>query len=230
MQDEVVLVAKRKTGFNWKIFGIIMTAMAAICLIFGVVMIVLKNNEVARVETECQARNESGSTTCQDGTGNNPVIKAEAPGVYTVSANSSTFEVGGNSAYLNLKLKNGAISECVMNVRDASGIYNKSDCQIDGVVGQIYKIVQINQTTTGSFEAAIGLIATDGTVKYVPLSGTSGNVFSVKGVLHIDGHVVDAIGAEVSTNEYLEGSDWTTLFVLRDGRVLEFNTTMLEGM
>ena len=48
--------------------------------------------------------------------------------------------------------------------------------------------------------------------------------------MHIDGFVIDAIGAEVKANEYLEGSDWSVLFVLRSGKVLGLDAAMLEGM
>ena len=230
MQDDIILGGKKKFEFNWKIFGIVMAVVAVLGLVFGVAMLVVKGDEVAKVKAECQATSEDELPACSDGTNENPVLSAEAPEVYTISASSSTFKVGDNSVYLNLKLKNGAISECVMNVRDAGGNYNKSDCQISGVVGRIYKIVQVNNTVDGEFENALGLILTDGMVKYVPLSGVSGNVFSVKGTLHIDGYVADAIGAEVKPNEYVDGSDWTTLFVLKSGKVVKFDETMLEGM
>ena len=230
MQDDIILGGKKKFAFNWKIFGIVMAVVAVLGLTFGVAMLIMKGDEVAKAKAECQAASSGSLPACPDGTNENPVLTAEAPEVYTISVSSSTFKVGDNSAYLYLKLKNGAISECVMNVRDASGSYNKVDCQISGVVGRIYKIVQVNSTINGEFESALGLILTDGMVKYVPLSGVSGSVFSVKGTLHIDGYVADAIGAEVKPNEYLEGSDWTTLFVLKDGKVLKFDETMLEGM
>lgn len=231
MQDDIILKETKKFKFSWKVFGILMTVVAVVGLVFGILMLVTKEAEVAEVKAECEAA--SGTpTACPDGTGisGNPILVAEAPEVYTISASSSIFETSAGMTYLNLEVKNGAISGCKMNVRGADGSYNASDCQINGIVGKIYKIAQVNNTNIEGFENALGLIMTDGTVKYVPLNGNSGSSFAVKGTLNIDGFVVDAIGAEVKPNEYVEGSDWSTLFVLKSGKVLKFDEVMLEGM
>lgn len=232
MQGDIILKETKKFKFSWKIFGIIMTVVAVAGLIFGVLMLVTKEAKVAEVKAECEAAS-STPTACPDGTGisGNPILMAEAPEVYTISASSSTFRLGdGSSAYLNLKVRNGVIIECEMSVRGADGSYNTSGCQINGIVGKIYKIAQVNNTSMEGFDNALGLIMTDGTVKYVPLSGNNGGNFAVRGTLNIDGFVVDAIGAEVKPNEYTEGSDWSTLFVLKSGKVLKFDEVMLEGM
>lgn len=230
MQDDIILGGKKRNSFNWRIFGIVMAAVAVASLIFAVVMLVVKNNEVATVKAECAAASGDEIPTCDDGTAvMNPILVAEAPEVYTINVSSATFDTGGNLAYLNLKLRDGAISECEVMTRNGSD-YSASSCQISGVVGKIYKAVQLNNTSIEGFRGGLGLIMTDGTVKYVPLAGNSGNNFAVAGTLHIDGFVIDAIGAEVKANEYLEGSDWSVLFVLRSGKVLGLDAAMLEGM
>lgn len=232
MQDDIILKETKKFKFSWKVFGILMTVVAVAGLVFGILMLVTREAKVAEVKAECEAAS-STQTACPDGTGisGNPILMAEAPEVYTISASSSTFGLNdGGSAYLNLKVRNGVIVECEMNVRSADGSYNTSGCQINGIVGKIYKIAQVNNTNMEGFDSALGLIMTDGTVKYVPLNGNSGNNFAVRGTLNIDGFVVDAIGAEVKPNEYTEGSDWSTLFVLKSGKVLKFDEVMLEGM
>lgn len=229
MQEDIVLRKTKRSRFSWKIFGIMMTVVAILGVAFGTVTMVIKNNEIAKIKEEHDIL-DNGTSSGLDILTGNPILAAEAPKVYTIIASSSTFQSGENMAYLNLKVQNGALTECKMSVRDASGSYNKNDCEISGIVGKIYKIAQISGGNVEGFKSGLGLIMTDGTVKYVPLDETSGNVFSVKGVLNLDGYVVDVIGAEIRQNQYLEGSDWSTLFVLKSGEVVEFSETVLEGV
>lgn len=225
MQDDIVL-GGNKNKFNWKIFSFSMMVLAILGLIFGVVMILVKNDEIAKVKAEYGM---SGTGAGEDERGN-PVIKAEPPAEYTIEESSSIFEVGENNVFLSLSVKDGAITKCDMEIEDANGNYTEDNCQIDGVDGKIYKIVKIDYSDTERINSALGLITTDGTVGYVPLSGVGGNTFNVKGKLAIDGSVIDAIGANVKSNEYLEDSSWSTIFVLRSGKILAFDAKMIEGM
>lgn len=230
MQDDIVLGGGEKSRFNWKIFGIIMTALTVFALVFGVVMILVKNDEIAKVKAEYGAGQPVDPDESGDERGN-PVVKAELPASYILNEVSLSFEISENNfAYLNLRVKDGAIIECSMDVINNSDNYTLGACQIDGVEGQIYKVVGLLYSDAERADNALGLIMTDGSVVYVPLDGGESRTFSAKGKLKIDGVVVDALEAEIKPNEYLEESYYGTVFVMRSGEILKYDLTMLEGM
>ena len=217
MQDDIVLGGEKKSRFNWKVFGIIMTAVAVLALAFGIVMLVIKNNEAAK----------GGTSTGSNVAAGNPVVKAEPPALYTLGGTSSVFSMGEKEAVVSLAMENGAISECILNIVGPEGTEN---CQINGIEGEIYKVTKFDNI--GENIRGLALIMTDGTVEYVQLTG-AGPEFSVKGKLKIDGEVVDIMSAGVLTNEFdveEARSYMTNLFILRSGKILEFDSAMLEGM
>lgn len=215
MEDEIIL--KKENKFNWKVFGIIMTAVAVLALAFGIVMLVTKNNEAAK----------GGTSTGSNVTAGNPVVEAESPALYMINGVSPIFNIGEKEVVISLTVENGAIAECAINMLESDEI---EDCQISGVEGKIYKVVEFDNTKENI--KGLALIMTDGTVEYVPLAGVNGPEFSVKGKFKIDGEVVDIMVAGVFTDKYDAGGKnyWTNLFVLKNGKILEFNSAMLEGM
>lgn len=232
MEGNIILGGEKKSRFNWKIFGIIMTALTVFALVFGVVMILVKNDEVAKVKAEYEAGQSRPVNPDQpEGEQGNPVVKAELPASYVLNEVSLSFEISEeNFAYLDLRVKDGAITQCNMNAINNNGNYIMGACQINGVEGQIYKVVGLLYSDAERADNALGLIMTDGSVVYVPLNGGESRTFSAKGKLKIDGVVVDALEAEIKPNEYLEESYYGTVFVMRSGEILKYDLTMLEGM
>lgn len=231
MQDEIILGGEKKKKFSWKIFGIIMTVLTVFALVFGVVVIFVKNDEIARVKAEYGVSSgESNPGQSEDKQGN-PVVKAAPPASYILSEFSPVFEASeGDFVYLDIKVKDGAIIGCNVKAASNAGSYVVGECQIDGVEGQIYKVVELSYSNAEKAGDALGLIMTDGSVTYVPLSGVEGRVFNAKGKLAIDGVVVDALKAEIKPNEYLEESYYETVFVLKSGEILKYDITMAEGV
>ncbi len=220
MQDEIIIKEIKKNKINWKIFGIVMAVLAACGVVFGVAMIIRNNTMVV---AECEERQDEDKTSNVPADAKeNPLIAAEAPEIYTLSMSSAVFNVGESRVYLNLKWRNGEIVECKRTVQGGGA----SACQINGVNGKIYKIERM-RVKSGEFGNMLGLIMTDGTVEYVRLEGVDGDTYNVNGTLKIDGFVTDLIGADVKKNEYTQGSEWNTLFILNDGKIVKFDDAML---
>ncbi len=238
MQDDIILQETKRSRFNWKIFGIIMTAVAVAGLVFGIAMLVTRNNDVTT-----QGSTASGSEISR--TGSNAVITAEAPAAYTLSI-TSTIEIGDSHdhddnenyedyqyKYVSIRIENGEIIRCSIEREDADEDSESESCQVNGVNGKIYKPILLTNTMLEGFKNGIGFIMTDGTVQYVPVDEQSGNTFNVKGTLKIDGFVVDGIGAGIKENIYSNeagNSGWATLLILNDGKTLRLDAAMLEGM
>lgn len=242
MQDDIILQETKRSRFNWKIFGIIMTAVAVAGLVFGIAMLVTRNNDVVT-----QGSTTSGSEISR--TGSNAVIMAEAPATYTLSITSTIEEsdhdhndeaeddadidVDHQYKYVSIKIKDGEIIDCGIEQEGADENSEPENCQVNGVNGKIYKPILLTNTILEGFKNGIGFIMTDGTVQYIPVDEQSGNTFNVKGTLKIDGFVVDGIGAGIKENTYSNeagNSGWATLLILNDGKILRLNAAMLEGM
>lgn len=221
MQDEIIIKEIKKNKINWKIFGIVMAVLAACGVVFGIAMIIRNNTMVV---AECEEKQDGGgAASVPVDTRESQLIAAEAPRSYTLSMSSAVFNVGDSRVYLNLKWRDGEIVECKRTVQGGGGTGN---CQIDGINGKIYKIEKM-RVKSGELGSMLGLIMSDGTVEYVRLEGVSGSTYNVAGTLKIDGFVTDLIGANVRENEYVQGSEWNTLFVLSGGKIVEFDTAML---
>ena len=223
MQDDILQNTGR-SKFSWKVFGLIMTAVAVASLVFGIIMAVVKN------DTKTPGVSENNNTGLVDNeTRINPVLSAEAPAAYVLNVTSAIEEGSDGVRYLTIDIEDGEIVSCDIEVATMTESTNIQTCQINGVDGKIYKAVQLYGDSIKGFNPGLGLIMADGTVEYIPVANHTGNTFEVKETLKINGYVVDGIDADVKNNKYNEDapSDWSTLFVLNDGKALKFDSSMV---
>ena len=188
----------------------------------------------AELETETiTITNPDGSTTEIAGGGvtSNPVISAEAPVTYTIGFTSSNYLGGENGAeQLMLSVRDGEINNCaIFEVTDAYSKRLSRECQINGLSGEVYKIVEIGEGQANQ-DDVIGFVMTDGTVQYMPFyeSMRSGS-YTIKGTMNVGGFVRDVIGdVNVWNTEVPAGGYGTTIFVLGDGSFVKYDSSMLR--
>ena len=191
------------------------------------------NNELMEQLSEANANADDGGDTIIDiDTSNdygNPVIaSSNSSERYTINFGATGIALGdGNNKRISINVTEGDISGCQ--------IYNGnslvSECEITGISGKIYNVINFGEGQALDENNGIGFIMTDGTVEYIPLiQAMENDDYSIKGKLNIDGYVVNAfgigVGFEISEGAY--GGYVSTVFVLRDGSFVKFDKSMLD--
>ncbi|MBR5939071.1 hypothetical protein IKZ77_00780, partial [Candidatus Saccharibacteria bacterium] len=158
----------------------------------------------------------------------NPVIVSSdsAKGFYVnftspVIIDGSTNENGQNAKQLRLSIIDGKINDCAIY---SSGGSLLGDCSINGIDGNIYKVVHIGWGHAVTDEDKVGFIMEDGRVLYFTLFDIlSSNNISIEGTLAIGGFVRDAFKVDVLDVERRTGYV-TTIFVLSDGSIVDYTS------
>ena len=226
-------VQKKKS--NAALFAIVLLLIVALGGVgFGVYMMMDKNQEVDRLNKQISdlktsisnmtPKESSGSDSSDESTDEikrtNPIISDVVDGWdITTYSNISI----GDGKYMELSIKGGAVQYC--------GIQNSGpsiDCAIGGLDGRVYKADWIGEGQALDDTRNMAFIMEDGTVQYFGLlDAADKTAFDIKGVLNIDGKVVDIIHAN-ATKSGLMGGFGTTLFVLSDGSYVKFDKSMLQ--
>lgn len=234
---------KKNTGL---IVGMIVCAILAICgVAFGVYGMVTRttSDEVAKHDFAVQVMGQDGTIETVDAEisengvitlaeiglarRQNPVIAKQAPEYYRLSFESQALpgEADNYRYTLNLGMENGEIYNCSVTKTDLNGKYVEqavTGCQIAGLSGKIYKIVELGWGQALSEEDLIAFIMEDGSVQYLSLIDTLWNLdFNIDGTLKIDGIVTDALQVSVGSTAYV-GGGVSAVFVLADGSLLEY--------
>jgi len=167
----------------------------------------------------------------------NPVIKSSNPDeIYRLWFETSGYFTGEDSNFKTMQIgvENGAIYACRIYMHSLSddqtnGGRQESDCNITGVVGEIYDIIEFGEGQDNE-NSNIGFIMADGSIEYFPfIESMKNNSFDASKKLHIDGYVVDAKQITVgSTDPSAVGEYNSTAFVLNDGKFVKYEDSMLE--
>lgn len=166
----------------------------------------------------------------------NPIIKSTDPTEeYTLYLHSlSPGQVEGADV-VDIKAKNGVVEECKLGKLGVTSGTNTlgtitpvGDCDISGLEGEIFKIVEFGSGQDHS-NTRIGFIMTDGSVKYtLPIQeAVSNNDFGIKGNLGIDGEVSDVLDASIYEVELYTGYV-SSIFILKDGSFVKFDESMIQ--
>lgn len=166
----------------------------------------------------------------------NPVIKSTDPTEeYTLYLHLlSPGQVEGADV-VDIKAKNGVVEECKLGKLGVTSGTNTlgtitpvGDCDISGLEGEIFKIVEFGSGQDHS-NTRIGFIMTDGSVKYtLPIQeAVSNNDFGIKGNLGIDGKVSDVLDASIYEVELYTGYV-ASIFILKDGSFVKFDESMIQ--
>lgn len=167
----------------------------------------------------------------------NPVIKASNPNEhYSVSFTSAIFSSNGKEYTLDIGVENGEITTCtistdIQNIGDhGTSKRQDRDCQIGGLSGKIYKIVEVGEGHEASGDIAV-FIMEDGTAQYLKLQEAFDNMdFNIKGKINTDGFITDifhiGVGSYDDNGEFL-GAGGSTVFVFRDGTYLKYNPSSM---
>lgn len=166
----------------------------------------------------------------------NPVItSADSEKTYTISFSSSrvlggTDALGESSQVLDISVANGKIVGCSVSTaeyHEGGGVSrtNSKDCVIDGLDGDIYKIVEFG-AGQDNLNDIVGFIMTNGTVYYLPLYESVQNEnYSIRGKVNLPGRVVDVLATGVSNGV----TGWNdTVFVFDDGTIVEYDESMMN--
>lgn len=160
----------------------------------------------------------------------NPVIASQdSEKAYTIEFSSSNV-LAGASQILDIAVANGKIVGCSISTAEyheggGTSKTNSKDCTVDGLDGDIYKIVEFGAGHDNSNDM-VGFIMTDGTVYYLPLYESVQNEdYSIRGKVNLPGEVVDILTMGIDNG----ATGWIgTVFVLDDGTVVEYNESMLN--
>ena len=196
--------------------------------------------KVAQLETEkiTITDPDGGTTEITDSvlSYQNPVIKASSSDqVYTITYVSPTKTNGFYNRAMNIQVKDGEIVNCDVGVVVESGILYSQDsgaktCEISGVEGDIYKIIDFGAGQDAALKY-IGIIMTNGVVHYLSFKDAlGGEKFDASNTLNVNGVVADAINvnASVLLPDGQTGSGYfQTVFVLSNGSTVEFDESML---
>ncbi len=195
------------------------------------------NSQPNNTNETTQPITSSESTETEEIVYKNPIIKASNPNEhYSVGFTSAIFRSNGKEYTLDIGIENGKIATCtvftdIQNVGDYGTTKRKDrDCQISGLSGEIYKIVEVGEGHEASGDIA-AFIMEDGTVQYLKLQEAFDNMdFNIKDKINIDGFVTDIfnIGAGFydDNGEFL-GSGGSTVFILRDGTYLKYDPSSM---
>ena len=164
----------------------------------------------------------------------NPVIESsDSTERYSLGFDSNTVYGLGEINIVSIVIKNGDIESCVLGNREGlySGVYSThkiSDCNISGLDGKVYKIVEFGEGHDGGGDS-IGFIMTDGQIKYLPLyESIKENDFRIRGTVKVDGRVVDVLKILVNFTNNRTGGYASSVFVLSDGSFVKYDSSMLE--
>lgn len=166
----------------------------------------------------------------------NPVIVSQdSEKTYTIDYSSSkvlggTDALGESNQVLDISVANGKIVGCSVSTaeyHEGGGVSrtNSKDCVIDGLDGDIYKIVEFG-AGHDNLNDMVGFIMTNGTVYYLPLYESVQNEnYSIRGKVNLPGKVVDILTTGVSNGV----TGWIdTVFVFEDGTIIEYDESMLN--
>lgn len=157
----------------------------------------------------------------------NPVIEAGDGFVYRVHYESPKYSINVDDfKTINIGVEDGKVTYCGINF---SGNRETEACEISGLSGDIYNIVDFTPPAQEASSLNIGFIMTDGSVEYLSfMDAMENNNFNVK-KLNIDGSVVNAITVgHGSSDPNVVGSGVVTVFVMNDGTLVELDGSMLE--
>ena len=201
------------------------------------------HGEVTTLETdEIKVSDDSQIITISDSATKrqNPVISATAPRRYSLGFDSPRFFIGSNNYYVRLGIVDGSINSCGLYTHTVDWVgYDaiekdkfEKDCDgISGISGKIYKAIDAGEGQDAS-SSNVAFIMEDGTVSYIPAEELVQEVVNngsatIKGILNIDGFVVDAFTVGVSEEGSIGGYA-TTIFVLSDGTYIKYDNSMLN--
>ena len=166
---------------------------------------------------------------------NNPVIK-NADETWTEYFESTRLFVGETRS-VGITLKGGKVAMCVVQglvevpTEDSKGtmvVGSEIECDMEGLTGDVYKVVEFGRGNSPE-EFNIGFIMTDGSVYYVKTKeAITNNDFTVKGPVNVGGYVVDVIKLDVLPTDDNPAGGLSSVFVMRDGSLVEFENSMLE--
>ena len=150
---------------------------------------------------------------------------------------SPTIAVANGVKSVGINLKNGEVVFCTIEslIEEASEdgkstevVGSENECVVSGLVNDVYKMAEFGSGLTPT-EFNLGFIMLDGTVYYVNLADAiEKNDFAVKGPLNIAGYVTDSIVVELEPTEENPAGGLSSVFVLQDGSMLEFDKSMLK--
>ncbi|MBR0242927.1 hypothetical protein IJQ51_03195 [Candidatus Saccharibacteria bacterium] len=178
---------------------------------------------------------KSGGTL--GGSFTNPVVE-DPTGTNTWSEyyESSRLYVDGTKT-VEMIVKNGEVDSCQIQglvevpTEDGKGTMTEgatTECVVSGLTKDIYKIVEFGQGISPE-DFNLGFIMTDGTVYYVnTMNAIENNNFAVRGPLSVSGYVVDSLKIDIAPTEENPGGALSSVFVLQDGSLVEFNSSMLK--
>lgn len=246
-----------KTKMSKKnIIGLVVLSLIAIGgVLFGVYGMNSQNEQIAELKGQVSSVNEelakmdaeideSGELVIEDEVeiGNatdvrNPVIvSGAADEAYTLSYVSPTKTNGFYSKAITIGVRDGEIEYCDVGVVIEGRIsYSQesgaNSCEISGVEGKIYKIVDFGAGQDYSLKY-LGIIMTDGTVHYLSFKNAlADGIFDASNTLNIDGVITDAIDVNASvllSDGQLGSGHYQTVFILNDGSYVRYDESMLN--
>ena len=168
----------------------------------------------------------------------NPIITSSDSGEeYSIYFDSSNVYGVSDANIVNIGIKDGTISSCELGKRvyesnqegyNTYGTTKIKDCNITGISGEIYKVVEFGAGQDNS-DSNIGFILTDGTVDYLPLyESVRDDNFAIRGKVGVGGDVVDIFSVGVDPTTSPVGGYMSSVFVLNDGTFVKFNEAMLN--
>ena len=167
---------------------------------------------------------------------NNPVVE-NADGTWAEYFESSRVFVSGGTKTATFILSGGEVTKCAVQglvetpTEDGKGAMvtgSEVECIVDGITGDVYKIVEFGKGSSPE-EFYIGFITTDGSVYYVKtVEAITNNDFIMKGQVNVGGYVVDVIKVDVLPTDDNPAGGLSSVFVMRDGSLVEFDSSMLK--
>ncbi len=235
----VTPVAPVEKKSNGMLIAIIICAiLAAGGIGFGVWAMMDGNNQVAKRDEQIANLNrqlaEKNQTVVEDdvevdiGMGlayKNPVIKSDNSEVFYSLGFDSSYILGEEKVAISIM--NGRVSVCKKMERITDFSWRDvGECSIDGLNGNIYKIVEFGEGQDNSGDM-IGFIMESGKVAYLKLYDfASSDSVAIKGYLNIDSVVTDAL--EIGVGSGVAGGYGSTVFVFSDGSFVKYDSSMLE--
>ena len=244
---------KKNDGKGWKIATAIASVVALCGIGFGIYGMVRglqkdnqisdmkfqvedSNGKITTLETEKIETTDENSTTVTIsdsvlGYRNQILTSSESSKSYSIHFQSSVYLP--KNTLLSIVLKDGAISQCNIGMREESGAINYvgangfvRECEISGISKKIYNIVEFGEGQSSS-SSNVGFIMEDGTIQYFSLEDALGNLnFNAEKTLKIDGYVTSTIDVSVTVLPQ-GGSYGQTMFILNDGSYIGFTQSML---
>lgn len=197
----------------------VLAVVAVFCAILSIVMAVNNNG-----------KKENGAVTF-----NNPVVE-NADGTWTEYFESTRLFVEGTKSVA-ITLKGGEVTRCVVQglvevpTDDGKGtmtVGEEKECIVSGLINDVYKVVEFGKGISPE-EFMIGFIMTDGEVYYIKTAeAIANNDFAVKGPVNVGGYVVDVIRLDVLPTDDNPAGGLSSVFVMRDGSLVELEDSMLK--